>query len=397
MSSTRSTYQQRWISWTFFALVVGYAALLAYPQPELDFEGEILQRANKFMGRTLTDDVSQTPLEGLVVAITGSTSGIGMELTRKLSSLGATIIAIGRSPSKLDNLKQEIPSISTVIADLNDLDSVARASEDITESFERIHVLINNAGMHAGVFLLNPKTTRQGFDEFFGVNYLSHFLLTEKLIPLLLNSPKAQIIQISSSFHWGVDGSDLMAAGDNMPPTASAPGGNHGFFFFRSMRSYANAKLAQILHARALARRLPKSVQTVSVCPAWVATQIGGQKNGTAAFSAFQGLAFPANGFGLASVFKAMFRDDEHDENLDFFINTKIMQALSAGIDWMPSFMYTWLPLRDISAFIGSIAIIHFQRFFPLVGPIASSPQSYDLEIQESLYEWSKQAVSQWL
>ena len=65
--------------------------------------------------------------------------------------------------------------------------------------------------------------------SFFSVNYLSHFLLTEKLLPLMEKSSEhPKILQISSTFHYGVDGSDLGGAA----PVASQPGGSHGFVGF---------------------------------------------------------------------------------------------------------------------------------------------------------------------
>lgn len=106
------------------------------------------------------------------------------------------------------------------------------------------------------------------------VNYLSHFLLTEKLLGTLLNKSRwPRVVQVSSSFHFAVDGSDLILSptvttttaaaaaattananedGAAARPVASVPGGSHGFYFYRSQRQYANSKLAQILHARYL-------------------------------------------------------------------------------------------------------------------------------------------------
>jgi len=140
------------------------------------------------------------------------------------------------------------------------------------------------AGIHDGLDIkkmlgLSNEPSPQGFDRVFTVNYLSHFLLTEKMIPLLQKSADARVVQVSSSYHWGVDGSDLLPGPHGESPIASRPGGSHGLVLFRSQRSYANSKLAQIYHARAFKRYHPDltNIRLISICPAWVGTSIAGQ------------------------------------------------------------------------------------------------------------------------
>ena len=95
-------------------------------------------------------EVSQSdlPLTGVVAMVTGSTSGIGLSLTRALSRLGAEVIAFGRSPTKLASLKEEIPTVRTATADFEDLESVAESAKRILEDNDITHldILINNAG-----------------------------------------------------------------------------------------------------------------------------------------------------------------------------------------------------------------------------------------------------------
>jgi NADPH:quinone reductase-like Zn-dependent oxidoreductase len=167
------------ISWLTFVLSIGYAILLVQPQPELN-RVEIHTAAANYMGISLTttsNNLGPThPLTGLTVAITGATSGIGLELTRKLSSMGAHVVAIGRSSEKLKTLAKEVEHVTTILADLTDLDSVARAADEISNNVPQLDILVNNAGMHLGLgeggwpWQQHPSTV-QGYDLVFGGTY----------------------------------------------------------------------------------------------------------------------------------------------------------------------------------------------------------------------------------
>lgn len=234
------------------------AMILSIPEPALDWHGVVLPMTNKYVGLT-GDNLSTTPLKGINVVISGATSGIGRGATEAMTILGATVIALGRSPEKLATLKQEVSSnsgsVTTVVADYEDLDQVSRAANEINEQFDHIDILLNNAGIHEGIFLLHDPVSQQGYDRIFSVNYLAHVLLTEKLAPALSRSPQSHpiVAQLSSSFHWVGDWSDLIPTSTGGPPPASQKGGTGGVF--RTQRGYGNSKLAMIFHARALKRR----------------------------------------------------------------------------------------------------------------------------------------------
>jgi len=389
------------------SLLVALAAIiLTLPHPELDWEGTHLPNAQRYMqelGLTSTTTTKQYPLHGLVVAVTGSTSGIGLELTRNLSNLGATVLAIGRSSSKLDRLFGENhPNVETVLADLNDLASVANASQHILQRYDRLDVLVNNAGIHTGFpGMWTKHETKQGYEPTFGVNYLSHFLLSEQLLPLMeRSSAKPRIVQISSSYHRAVDGSDLGVGvvgvglgGPQTPPIASVPGGSHGFIAFRTQRQYANSKLAQIYHARSLQKH-HQAVTAVSVCPAWVGTQIGFTE-GTFIHYLMKAAVFPADGFGLSSILHSIFDDDSPTRD-DFYLNTGI-----PGVELLERvlqpWMYSFLPIWDMTFSMFAVVLFVCQRFVPFYGTAKSSRVSYNERIQDELYEWSREAVSEWL
>lgn len=374
-------------------LAVLVALLANVPHRELEWEDHVLPMARTFAGID-HDGESTTPLTGKVVVITGATSGIGLSLTRMLSRLGATVVALGRSPHKLSAIQEEIPSVHTVQVDLVDLNSVAQAARNIIHTFETVDILVNNAGMHDGFNnLWGTLESKQGYDQVFGVNYLSHFLLTEKLAPTLMNSSNPMVIQVSSSFHWAVDGSDLHPV-DEEPPVASQRGGSHGFILFRSTRSYANTKLAQILHARALKRRHPllSKARIISVCPAWVSTEIS--RNGGIFKSAVGAGGYDVNGWGMASILLALF--DEAGGNNDFYTNTKLFDYAQYLMAFQSSWTYQ-VGIRDLVLSALAYTTLFIQQLFPEAKTTSTSPESYNETLGDALYDWSLAAVKLFL
>lgn len=364
--------------------------ILAVPHRDLDFEKVIIPMAQRYAG---SSKETPKPLSDTIVVVTGATSGIGLALTRALSRMGAQVVALGRSSSKLANLKGELPSIQIVKADFSDLESVSQAADQLIKSFPRIDILINNAGMHDGYgnFAGSPPNP-QGHDFVFAVNYLSHFLLTEKLSSSLSQSIRPVILQTSSSYHWAVDGSDLLPD-ESGSPVASQPGGSHGWYVWRGQRSYANSKLAQIYHARSLKARHPDlaKARIVSFCPGWVATSIAGK--GSIGDMLMDKFAFPMEGWGIASALHAMFEDTDED----YYINTSGFKAFEYLFADLPAWFYQ-TGLRDlVSLCSGTVGLI-VQRVVPYAGhPGVSSPESYNSTIRDGLYNWSQKAVAKWI
>jgi len=200
------------------AITVVVSIILQYPQPQLDLS-YYTSLASDYTGSTSNAAEQNAPLDGLHIVITGATSGLGLSLTKKLYNLGGTIIAVGRSQSKLAKLVEDLNEnnkyqkrkrIIPVLADFQDLDSVSLAANEIKSKFKKIDYLVNNAGMMYQTFGIE-RSTPQGYDEVFGVNYLSHFLLTDKLLPSLKRSKLvngSRIIQIASSMHLMVNGDE---------------------------------------------------------------------------------------------------------------------------------------------------------------------------------------------
>lgn len=188
---------------------------------------------------------------GPVILITGSTDGLGREVARRLAATGAHIIVHGRNVERGTALVQEIEaagrgSASFHAADLADLGEVRRFADTILREYDRLDVLINNAGIWL------PRSTERrlsddGYEMHFAVNYLSGYLLTELLLPLLEKSAPARIINVASAAQTPIDFEDVMLERR-----------------YSGSRAYGQSKLAQIMFTFELARELDGTGVTVN-------------------------------------------------------------------------------------------------------------------------------------
>jgi NAD(P)-dependent dehydrogenase (short-subunit alcohol dehydrogenase family) len=385
------------------AILIGAmrTAFMRIPHKELDWDTLIPMARESFYRENGTD--RGLPLKGLVAVVTGATNGIGLSITRALTrKLGASVVAVGRSETKLQKLKNEFgDAVVTVRADFVDLYSVSRAADEIAMSFDSIDVLINNAGISYPSTLTFNATeleTMDGFDRLFVTNYLSHVLLTEKLLPELYNSTarRPTIMQVTSNYHWLADGSDLVPASEGKGqvggPLASRPGGAFAVLNFRGARAYANSKLGQLYHARSLQKRHP-TLRVVSVCPSWVGTNILGGE-GIPEREIMMKLGYRVDDWGISSALYALFVSSKAGE--DFFTNTAYFEFLKGISNWMPRWASS-VGVRD--AFVNVVAFTGLigQHFFSRAGPTRSSPESYDMEKAEALWEWSYRTLSKYL
>ena len=159
---------------------------------------------------------------------------------------------------------------------------------------------------------------------------------------------------------------------------------------------YANSKLAQILHSRALQRRHgnPKTcVRFVSVCPGWVATNIAGNE-WSPPYWFMQLFGFPVTGWGISSVLQAML---DTRATGDHFVNA----ALSDFRGFVPHFLFrSWVyewGIRDNFVQLFAAMLIGVQKFCPMVGSALPSVESYDEDLQEALYDWTHKETSEYL
>jgi NAD(P)-dependent dehydrogenase (short-subunit alcohol dehydrogenase family) len=192
-------------------------------------------------------------MHGKVVVITGSNIGIGKETAAGIAALGATTVLACRNPEKAAAAQAEIKErtgnddVHVVILDLADFESVRTAADEVERRWDRLDVLINNAG---GIWS-DRQTTKQGFEQTFAVNHLGHFLLTNRLLDRLKASAPSRVVNLSSvGHHWAWRGLQF----DDLQSEKR----------YSVMDVYGRSKLANILFTRALARRVEGTGVTVN-------------------------------------------------------------------------------------------------------------------------------------
>ena len=168
-----------------------------------------------------------------VVLVTGSTGGLGREVARRLASLGAHVIVHGRNSERGMALVAEIEregkgSARFYAADFTSFDQVRGFAEAILGDYDRLDVLVNNAGF--GSTPNERLLSEDGHEYRFQVNYLSGFLLTHMLMPRLLAGTPSRIVNVSSLAQRPIDFDDVMIESN-----------------FSGGRAYAQSKLAQVM------------------------------------------------------------------------------------------------------------------------------------------------------
>jgi NAD(P)-dependent dehydrogenase (short-subunit alcohol dehydrogenase family) len=139
-------------------------------------------------------------MNGKTVVITGATSGLGRAAAERLAQLGAHVRLVGRSQAKLDLAKAEIgaatgnENLDTYLADFSNMEQVSNLAATLLADEPRIDVLINNAG----ALITERRESAEGIELTLATNLLSHFVLTNLLIPRLQTSAPSRIINVSS-------------------------------------------------------------------------------------------------------------------------------------------------------------------------------------------------------
>ncbi|KAL4419280.1 hypothetical protein ABPG77_008330 [Micractinium sp. CCAP 211/92] len=215
------------------------------------------------------------PAEGLVVVVTGPTSGIGKETAAELAARGAQVILACRSISRGEALKQQLevraqeagqprPQLEVMQLDLSSLQSVRQFASAFRARGLPLHVLVNNAGIFAMAGA--RETTPDGFEAHLGTNHLGHFLLTLLLLPALRQGAKqsgrpARVVNVSSKLHYvgGLRQQDINLEGSGA---------------YNPLAAYAQSKLAQVLFAGELQRRTGGQLISVAVHPGEVLTDV---------------------------------------------------------------------------------------------------------------------------
>ena len=206
-------------------------------------------------------------MKGKRVLITGATNGIGMQAALELANMGADVVIVGRNEAKTRRVQNELRAlngggeIDHLIADLSSMDEVRRVAAEFRARHDRLDVLLNNAG---AVFA-DYQESVDGYEMTFALNHVSYYLLTHLLLDMLKITAKeqgeARIVNVSSSAHR-----NATLRLDNLRDAS-------GYSF---MNSYGASKLMNVQFTYELARRLTDTTVTVNaVHPGLVDTGFG--------------------------------------------------------------------------------------------------------------------------
>lgn len=223
-----------------------------------------------------TNDIPD--LAGKVIIVTGGNSGLGYESVKTFAEKGAEVIMASRNAQKAEAAKSAImqgnPSGKVVIMelDLGSLDSVKSFGSAYKKQYDRLDVLLNNAGI-----MMTPyQLTKDGFESQLGTNHFGHFALTGQLFDLLKKTPGSRIVNVSSLAHkkGTFDFDDLLY--------------NHGKSY-DPMKAYNRSKMANLLFTYELQRKLDgkTNVMTVAAHPGVSMTNLASHLKNTFMFKLF--------------------------------------------------------------------------------------------------------------
>lgn len=187
-------------------------------------------------------------VENLVILVTGATDGLGKQVARDLAARAATVLLHGRSREKGEAALREIRDATGnrkliyYNADFSSLDAVRELSDQIQAAQKRLDVLINNAGIGAGSRRAPCEKSKDGHELRFAVNYLSPFLLTHRLLPLLKRSAPARVVNVASVGQQPIDFDNVMLDSG-----------------YDGLRAYRQSKLALVMFTFDLAEDLRES------------------------------------------------------------------------------------------------------------------------------------------
>ncbi len=283
-------------------------------------------------------EVNREIMKGKVALVTGANSGTGKWTAIALAEKGARVVMLCRNQKRGEEALEEVKKLSKnqevelLLCDLGSLESIRRFSKVFHEKYEKLDVLVNNAG----VTLPKRQETTDGFELQFGVNHLGHFLLTNLLLDLILKSSSARIVVVSSGAHkvGKIDFNDLQLKKS-----------------FNLIKAYSQSKLANLLFTYELSRRLKDEKVTVNALhPGAVATNMGINRE---------------TGFGklITKILRPFFQTPREGAR------TAVYLATSSEVEGVTG------------------------KYFYNRKPINSSKESYNEDLQKKLWQVSKRLV----
>jgi NAD(P)-dependent dehydrogenase (short-subunit alcohol dehydrogenase family) len=202
---------------------------------------------------------------GRLAVVTGATGGLGLETALELARAGAEVVLTGRDADRgraaLGRVRAAVPSarVAFEVLDVADLASVRAFAERFAATHGALDLLVDNAGVMA---LPTRQTTVDGFERQLGTNYLGHFALTLRLLPLLRAGREARVVTLASLAHrqGRIDLADLQ-----------------GEARYGAWKAYGQSKLAMLMFAREFQRRSVAGgwgVRAVAAHPGWARTDL---------------------------------------------------------------------------------------------------------------------------
>jgi len=196
-------------------------------------------------------------LQQKTILVTGATNGIGKVTARELARMGASVVIVGRNPAKTQETVREIKTaaghdrVDYLLGDLSVMAEVARVADEYRAKYNRLDVLVNNAG----AYYQQRQMSKDGLEMTFALNHMSYFIMTLRLLDLLKASAPARIVNVSSEAHRqpSYDFNDMQSS------NYSAAG----------FKAYGQSKLANVLFTNELARRLSGTGVTAPVERHW--------------------------------------------------------------------------------------------------------------------------------
>jgi NAD(P)-dependent dehydrogenase (short-subunit alcohol dehydrogenase family) len=200
-------------------------------------------------------------MNGKVVMLTGANAGMGKEIVLALAGIGAKVVMVSRDRARGEAARADVQQVAgadveLLIADLSSQQSIRNLVREFMAHHDRLHVLINNAGV------TQPRRveTADGLESVFATNHLGPFLLTSLLLPVLTASAPSRVVTVASGAHamGRIDFDDLQSSRG-----------------YNEIRVYNRSKLANLLFTYELARRIAGSGVTANAAdPGFVKTNL---------------------------------------------------------------------------------------------------------------------------
>ena len=239
MSSTRREFIAGSLAYSIASLVPGslMGPFSAHSRSEFDADS------------TAEEVTLGLDLTGKTILVTGANSGLGYETARVLALRGAHVLAAARNTEKAANAAQSIAgTVTPVVCELTEFESVVDCARSVGQIGKPLDVLICNAGIMG----TSELQTVYGLEKQFVVNYLGHFLLTQRLLPQIEAAPQGRLVLVSSGLYTKAP--DTGIEFDNLS-------GKKSYDLFAA---YGQSKLAMALFATEFARRFPESRVTAN-------------------------------------------------------------------------------------------------------------------------------------